>query len=63
MNLSELAQYISDEEKAEQVLREKGVPHVRSAGRIILGESGDSSSSAIVVTKSGEFGEEVSWKD
>ena len=66
MNLSELAQYISDEEKAEQVLREigilKGIPHVHSAERIISGESVDSSLSAIVVTRNGESAGGVSWK-
>jgi hypothetical protein len=66
MNLSELAQYISDEQKAEQILREIGIlkryPRVHSAGRIISGESVDSSLSAIVVTKSGESARGVSWK-
>jgi hypothetical protein len=66
MNLSELAQYISDEEKAEQILHELGflndISLARSAGRITSGESGDSSLCAIVVTKSGASAGAVFWK-
>jgi len=67
MNLSELAQYISDEEKAEQVLREIGILKRYSTcpfcgENIILGEFGDSSLSAMGVTRNGESAGGVSWK-
>jgi hypothetical protein len=55
---------IVDEEKAEHVLHEieilKQYPAVHSAGRIISGESGDSTLSAIVATKNGGSAEAVS---
>ncbi len=57
MNLSELAQYVSDEEKAEHVLPKIGclndILYIHSAGRIISGESIDSSLSVIGVILEG----------
>jgi hypothetical protein len=65
MNLSELAQYISDDEKAEQVLHEIWVLKRYTTcpfwGENHIGQSGYSSLSATVVTRNEESAGGVSW--
>lgn len=66
MNLSELAQYISDEKKAELVSREIGILKRYTTcpfcGENHIGRVRRFKLSAIVVTRNGESARGVSWK-